>query len=94
LGRGTGKKHRVKWTNLKDPCGIEYGAGHFLYKDQSKVRAQKPLKIAVPHLPAPDAAGPVLAVSNDNGAMDLYPSDPEVSEDDAIILPSAGINTL
>jgi hypothetical protein len=40
MGRGSGKKYSVKWNNLKDPCEIEYGAGHFLFKDQSKVRAQ------------------------------------------------------
>ncbi len=86
----------MKWTNLKDPCEIEYGSGHFLFKDPSKVRAQKQLKIAVPPAPAPVAAGPgpIAAVSNDNDAQDLYPSDEEVSDDDDVIPPSAGINSL
>jgi hypothetical protein len=75
----------VKWSILKDPCEIEYGAGHFLFKDPSKVRAQKTPKISV---------GPVLAVSNDNHAMDLYPSDPEVSEDEDVIPACAGIDSL
>ena len=94
MGRGSGKKYRVKWNNLKDPCEIEYGAGHFWFKDPSKVRAQKLPKIVIPAALAPIAAGPIVAVSNDNDAEDVYPSDPEVSEDDDVIPPSAGIDSL
>jgi hypothetical protein len=94
LGRGSGKKYRVKWTNLKDPYEFEYGAGHCLFKDPSKVRAQNQPKNVVQPVLAPDSAGPVVAVSNDNDAADLYPSDPEVSEDDDVIPPSAGVDSL
>ncbi len=40
------------------------------------------------------AAGPIVAVSNDNDPEDVYPSDPEVSEDGDVISPSAGIDYL
>ncbi len=65
-----------------------------MFKDPSKVRAQKQPKIDVPAAPAPVAAGPIVAVSNDNDAEVLYSSDDEVSEDDDVIPPSAGINSL
>jgi hypothetical protein len=65
-----------------------------LFKDLSKVRAQKQPKIAVSLAVALVAAGIIVAVSNDNDAEDLYPSDAEVSEDDDVTPPCAGIDSL
>ncbi len=37
------KKFRVKLADLKNPFEIDCSFGHFLFKDPSKVRAQKEL---------------------------------------------------
>ena len=33
MGRGAGKKYRVKWNNLSEELECYYGAGHNLFKD-------------------------------------------------------------
>jgi hypothetical protein len=71
FGRGSGKKYFVKWTNLKDPYEFEYGAGHFFFKDPSKVRAPNQPKIVGTSAPAPNAAGINGPVSDDNDTEDL-----------------------
>ena len=41
MGRGAGKKYRVKWTNLSEELECDYGAGHNLFKDPAAVRPKK-----------------------------------------------------
>ncbi len=36
MGRGSGPKYRVKWTNLFHELILEYGPNHSLFKDPSK----------------------------------------------------------
>jgi hypothetical protein len=38
VGRGTNKKVRVSWTNLKDPEDIGYDFDHTIFKDLSDER--------------------------------------------------------
>ena len=55
MGRGSGEKFRVKWTNLTEELILEYGANHSLFRDPSKQRPQKSAEN--PWSPA-DIAGP------------------------------------
>jgi hypothetical protein len=41
MGRGSGHKYRVKWTNLSAEHICDYGANHRLFQDPSKERPQK-----------------------------------------------------
>ena len=41
MGRGAGKKYRVKWTNFSEELECDYGAGHNLFKDPAAVRPKK-----------------------------------------------------
>jgi hypothetical protein len=56
---------------------MEYGCNHQIFKDPSAQPRKKAPKIVNPSLLATGGGG---AVSNDNGAVELYTSDPEVSE--------------
>jgi hypothetical protein len=49
VGRGTNKKVRVRWTNLKDPEEIEYGFNHTIFKDPSDERREKAPKTTTTH---------------------------------------------
>ena len=55
MGRGSGQKFRVKWTNLTEELILEYGANHSLFRDPSK---QRPQKSAENPLSPADIAGP------------------------------------
>ena len=68
MGRGDGKKYRVKWTNLSIPCEIDYEAGHNVLKDPCLVRPEKQQKI-VGLESAPSKAG--LSVASLNGIDDV-----------------------
>ena len=82
MGRGTGQKYRVKWTNLSEELICEYGANHRLFQDPSKERPQKAPKSHGPQPLSLDTAGSGLAVSNMADASELYPSSAEDSEPD------------
>ena len=82
MARGSDKKYRVIWTNLKNSFQFHYAFGHFLLKKLSKVRAQKCQKIVVPAPLASNAAGSSVAVSNDNDMGYLYLPGPEISDAD------------
>jgi hypothetical protein len=93
LGRRVGKMYRVKWTDLNDPYELEYGACLLLFKDLSKVRPQKQLKIVGPPALAPISVGSVVAVFNDYDGLEHCPSECEVSKQNDEISGSAGYFT-
>ncbi len=79
MGRGSGQKYRVKWTNLLHELILEYGPNHSLFKDPSKERPPKMPKIHGPQrlflVPARSSpAGPNLT-----DVLELHPSYGEVS---------------
>lgn len=84
----------MRWTNLKVPEEIEYGSNHQIFKDPSAQPRKKSQKIVNHSQIAPLAAGVGAAVSNDDGVIELYPSDPEVSESEDEADRSAGIISL
>ena len=94
VGKGATKKVRVRWTNLKVPEEIEYGFQHTIFKDPSAQPMKKVQKIAsnLPIAPLPAAGG--AAGSNEDDALELYPSDPEVSEPEDQADGRAGIISL
>ena len=94
VGKGATKKVRVRWTNLKVPEEIEYRYNHNIFKDPSAEPRKKAPKIDDQSQIAPLPAGGGAAVSNDEGSLELYPSDPEVSEAEDEADGSAGIFSL
>ncbi len=82
MGRGSGQKYRVKWTNLSDELIYEYGANHQLFQDPSKQWPPKAPKIHGPQPLSLGAAGSGPSVSNMADASELYPSSAENSEPD------------
>jgi hypothetical protein len=66
LGRGDGKKYRIKWTNLSIPCEIDYGAGHSVLKDPSVDRPQKQQKIVDPASAIVDEPPSVVGPNGNN----------------------------
>jgi hypothetical protein len=57
MGRGSGQKYCVKWTNLSEELICEYRANQLLFQDPSK---EQPLKVPKIHCPQPlsrDAEG-------------------------------------
>ena len=88
------RKVRERWTNLKIPEEIECGFQHTIFKDLSAQPRKKAQKIVDQSQIAPLPAGGSAAVSNDDGAMELYPSDPEVSKSEGQADGSAGIISL
>ena len=85
----------MKWTDLNYPFELEYGACLFLFKDLSKVRPQKQLKIVAPPALAPISVGSVVAVSNhdDYDGLEHCPSECEDSKQNDEISGSAGYFT-
>ena len=94
VGKGATKKVRVRWTNLKVPEEIEYEYNHNILKDPCAPPRKKAQKIDDQSQIAPFPAGGGAAVSNDDGSLELYPSDPEVSEAEDEADGSAGIFSL
>ena len=83
MGLVAGNKYRVKWTNLSEELERDYGSRHGIFKDPNAVRPQKQQKISNQPSIAPSADRSSVAVLNENDGLELYPSDPEVSESDA-----------
>jgi len=85
MGRGSGCKYRVKWTNLSEELIYEYGANHRVFKDPSK---ERPLKVPKIHGPQPlsqDPARSSRAGPNTADVLELHPSSGEDSEpEDAV----------
>ena len=77
VGKSATKKVRVRSTNLKVPEEIEYEFQHSIFKDPSAPPRKKAQKNVDQSQIAPLSAGGSPAVSNDDGAMEPYPSDPE-----------------
>jgi hypothetical protein len=94
VGRSANKKIVVRWTNLKVPEEMEYGFQYKIFKDPSAQRLKKVLKIQSQSPVAPLPAVGSCAVSNDNGAVELFPSDPEVSDHEDEAGASMGIVSL
>ena len=82
LGRGSGQKYRVKWTNLLHELILEYGPNHSLFKDPSKERPPKVPKINGPQRLSMDPARSSLAGPNMSGILEVHPSSGEESESD------------
>ena len=80
VGKGATEKVRVQTTNLEVPVEMKHGYQHTIFKDPSLKPTKKLQKIVyqfqIGQLPARGGA----AVSTDDLAVNLYPSDPEVSE--------------
>ncbi len=76
MGRGSGQKSRVKWTNLSEEETSENGCNHRLFQDPSKERP----KIHGPQPLSRDAEGSSSAVPNMADAVEFYPSSAENSE--------------
>jgi hypothetical protein len=79
LGRGSGKKYRVKWTNLREELECDYGAVYNLLRDPAAVRPQKKRKFYHSTDPALNADGSSCAGLNNNDSRLSFLSDPEVS---------------
>jgi hypothetical protein len=94
VGKGATKKVRVRWTNLKVPKEMEYGFQHSLFKDQSAPPRKKQQKSGDISQKAPLQEGDGSAGPNTDDFLELYPSDPEVSEDENQDGGSAGIDSL
>ncbi len=85
MGRGSGHKYRVKWTNLSDELISKYGANHWVFQAPSKERRQKEPKIHGPQRLSQDPARYSLAGPNTAEVLELHPSSGEDSEpDDAV----------
>ena len=80
MGRGSGQKFRVKWTNLREELILEYAANHSLFRDPSKQRPQKVPKIHGPVLLSPAPVQSSLAGPNMSCVLELHPSSDEESE--------------
>ncbi len=79
LERGSGKKYRVQWTNLREELECGYGAVYNLIRDPAAVRPQKKRKFHLPADAAPSADGSSCAGLNNNDSRLSFLSDPEVS---------------
>ena len=85
MGRGSGHKYGVKWTNLSEELISEYGANHRVFQDPSKERPQKVAKIHGPQRISLDPARSSPAVLNTADILELHPSSGEDSEpEDAV----------
>ena len=85
MGRGSGHKYRVKWTNLSEELISEYGFNHGVFQDPSKERPQKVAKIHGPQRISLDPARSSPAVLNTADILELHPSSGEDSEpEDAV----------
>ena len=85
MGRGSGHKYRVKWTNLSEELISEYGANHGIFQDPAKERPQKVPKIHGPQRLSQDPARYSLAGPNIAAVLELHLSSGEDSEpDDAV----------
>ena len=80
MGRGSGHKYRVKWTNLSEELISEYGANHRVFQDPSKERPQKVAKIHGPQPLSLDPARSSPAAPNTADLLEVHPSSGEDSE--------------
>ncbi len=94
MGRGSGQKYCVKWTNLSEELIREYGANYRLFQDPSKERPLKAPKIHGPQPLSLDAAGSSPLVPNMADALELYPSSAKDSEPDHVDPQIPGISSL
>jgi len=94
LGRGSGQKFRLKWTNLLQELKFEYGANHGVFHDPSQDRPQKQRKIHGPQPVASSAERSSRAVSNEIDGLELHPSSPEDSDSEDADPQIPGINSL
>ena len=80
MGRGSGLKYCVKWTNLSEELICEYRPNHRIFRDLSKERPQKVPKIHGPHRLSLDTARSSPAGPNTTDVLELHPSSGEDSE--------------
>ena len=80
MGRWSGHKYRVKWTNLSEELISEYGANHRVFQDPSKERPQKVAKIHGPQPLSLDPARSSPAAPNTADLLEVHPSSGEDSE--------------
>ena len=80
MGRGSGLKYCVKWTNLSEELICEYGPNHRIFRDQSKELPQKVPKIHGPQRLSLDPARSNPAGPNTTDLLELHPSSGEDSE--------------
>ena len=94
LGRGSGQKYRVKWTNLLHELILEYGPNHSLFKDPSKERPPKMPKIHGPQRLSQNADLPVPPASDLADAVEYYPSPDEISDPESAEPQVPGISSV
>ena len=82
MGRGSGHKYRVKWTNLSEELISKYGANHRVFQDMSKELPQKVAKMHGPQRISQDPARSSPAVFSTADLLELHPSSGEESEPD------------
>ncbi len=93
MGRGSGHKYRVKWTNLSEELISDYGANHRVFQDPSKERPQKLPEIHGPQRLSQDPARFSLAGPKTADVLEFYPSSGEDSEPHDAVLQIPAISS-
>ncbi len=94
MGRGSGHKYRVKWTNPSEELISEYGANHGIFQDPAKEQPQKVPKIHGPHRLSQEPARSSLSGPNTADVLELHPSSGEESEPEDAFPQIPAISTL
>ncbi len=82
MGRGSGHKYHVKWTNVSEEHICDYGTNHRIFQDPSKELPPKVPKIHGPQRFSLDQANSSLADTNTADALEFYLSYGEISHAD------------